>query len=128
MTNTPATTINWPTLTDYFLSRLAERSTWTGFIALFTAAGMALRPDVAEQVATTGAAIAGLVLLLSKDKPPLSVTVNPVVKIATTESFDPVTQNLTLTLNTDARQASEEIAGLSETIYQHVASGKAIPR
>lgn len=73
--------IDWKGLVEFALARLSERSTWTGMIAIATAAGMAIAPDLAEQVATAGAAIAGVVLLLTKDKP--QVTVQPVLVVET---------------------------------------------
>lgn len=73
--------INWRGLRDYLLLRLMERSTWTGLIALATAAGMTIAPQVAEQIAAFGAALAGLVLVLSQERP--TVVVKPVVTLVT---------------------------------------------
>lgn len=63
----------------YALARLSERSTWIGFIGLFTAAGITIAPELAEAFASAGAGVAGLLLMLTKDKP--TITVNPVITV-----------------------------------------------
>jgi len=52
---------------DYILNRLAERSTWQGFVALLSAFGIAARPDLIEALITLGLAAAGLINVLFPD-------------------------------------------------------------
>lgn len=51
----------------FLTSRLKERSTWLGIIAVVTAAGIALTPEQTEAIATAGAAIGGLVAVFTAD-------------------------------------------------------------
>ena len=51
----------------YIYSRLKERSTWLGLIALATACGATIETVLAEQIIAAGMAIAGLVGVLTKD-------------------------------------------------------------
>ena len=51
----------------YIFSRLKERSTWRGLIALATACGATIETVLAEQIIAAGMAIAGLVGVLTKD-------------------------------------------------------------
>ena len=51
----------------YIFSRLKERSTWLGLIALATACGATIETLLAEQIIAAGMAIAGLVGVLTKD-------------------------------------------------------------
>lgn len=51
----------------YIFSRLKERSTWLGLIALATACGATIETVLAEQIIAAGMAIAGLVGVLTKD-------------------------------------------------------------
>lgn len=53
----------------YLLERLRERSTWLGLTATLTALGVGLDPTCLDQVATAGAALAGLILALMPDPP-----------------------------------------------------------
>lgn len=52
---------------SYIFSRLKERSTWLGLIALATACGATIETLLAEQIIAAGMAIAGLVGVLTKD-------------------------------------------------------------
>lgn len=52
---------------SYIFSRLKERSTWLGLIALATACGATIEPLLAEQIIAAGMAIAGLIGVLTKD-------------------------------------------------------------
>ncbi len=52
----------------YILSRLKERSTWLGLIALVTACGAQIETALAEQIIAVGMAVAGLVGIVTKDK------------------------------------------------------------
>lgn len=54
----------------YLLARLAEASTWRGLIALATAGGIAISPDLAEAIVAAGLACIGLVGALTPDAPP----------------------------------------------------------
>ena len=51
----------------YIFSRLKERSTWLGLIALATACGATIETVLAEQIIAAGMAIAGLIGVLTKD-------------------------------------------------------------
>ena len=51
----------------YIFSRLKERSTWLGLIALATACGATIETVLAEQIIAAGMAIAGLVGVFTKD-------------------------------------------------------------
>ena len=53
----------------YIFSRLKERSTWLGLIALATACGATIETVLAEQIIAAGMAIAGLIGVLTKDSP-----------------------------------------------------------
>lgn len=84
--------IQWTLLKDYTLQRLSERSTWVGLIGLATAAGITISPALGEQIASVGAATAGLLLLVTRDKPTTvnHTTVNPVtVQVMTTDVVPP---------------------------------------
>ena len=52
---------------SYIFSRLKERSTWLGLIALATACGATIETVLAEQIIAAGMAIAGLVGVFTKD-------------------------------------------------------------
>ncbi len=51
----------------YIFSRLKERSTWLGLIALATACGASIETVLAEQIIAAGMAIAGLIGVFTKD-------------------------------------------------------------
>lgn len=51
----------------YIFSRLKERSTWLGLIALATACGATIETVLAEHIIAAGMAIAGLIGVLTKD-------------------------------------------------------------
>lgn len=53
---------------QFILDRLKERSTWAGLVAVATAAGVSLSPDLQEAIAVTGMSVAGLIMILTKDK------------------------------------------------------------
>ncbi len=52
----------------YLLSRLKERSTWLGIIAIVTALGAQIETALAEQIIAVGMAVAGMVGIITKDK------------------------------------------------------------
>ena len=55
---------------NWWLTRFREPSTWRGLVWLATVAGLSLRPDQAEAIATAGMALAGLLgVFLSDDRP-----------------------------------------------------------
>jgi len=53
----------------FITSRLKERSTWLGIIAVVTAAGVAVTPEQTEAIAAAGAAIGGRVAVFTSDAP-----------------------------------------------------------
>lgn len=55
---------------QFLLNRARERSTWIGIISFLGSVGVALKPDMAEAIASTGIAIAGLIMAVTKDKAP----------------------------------------------------------
>lgn len=53
----------------WLLARLSEGSTWRGAIWLLTALGVSLSPEAWQYITTIGMAAAGLIGVLTKDKP-----------------------------------------------------------
>lgn len=53
---------------DYILQRGKEASTWRGLVALVTAVGISVSPELAEAVVATGLAFIGLLGVFTKDK------------------------------------------------------------
>lgn len=53
----------------FILARLSEASTLRGFLMILTAAGVALKPEVADAIVAVGIALAGLVGVLMPDAP-----------------------------------------------------------
>ena len=53
----------------FILARLSEASTIRGILMCATAAGMALKPEVADAIVAVGIALAGLVGVLMPDAP-----------------------------------------------------------
>lgn len=53
---------------DYALDRLSENSTWRGIIAIATAGGVAIQPDLANAIIALGMAAIGLINVLRKEK------------------------------------------------------------
>lgn len=70
--------IDFPAMGRYALQRLTERTTWIGLIGLVSAAGVAVSPALAEQIAAAGMGLAGVILIVTQDKPKLVVTTNEV--------------------------------------------------
>lgn len=60
-------------IAEYVLSRLSEASTWRGIIALATAAGVALSPELVEAIVAAGLACIGLIGVLAPDLKPEKV-------------------------------------------------------
>ena len=50
----------------YLLSRLGERSTWIGLIAVATGAGVNITPEAATGIITVGSMLAGTVAAVTK--------------------------------------------------------------
>ncbi len=54
---------------SWLLARLKEKTTWAGIINfLVTVIGIKLAPELADSIATAGVAVAGLILLVIKEK------------------------------------------------------------
>ncbi len=54
---------------NWLIARLKESSTWRGLVWLLTVAGITLNPEQTESLIVAGMAVAGLVGVLTKDKP-----------------------------------------------------------
>ena len=52
----------------YGLNRLAERSTWQGIVAIATAAGVSVSPELATQIVAGGAAAVGFINAVFPDQ------------------------------------------------------------
>lgn len=53
---------------DYILNRLAEASTWRGFVMLVTALGVTLDSAQAAAIVSAGMALAGVIAVFVPDK------------------------------------------------------------
>ena len=53
---------------EYIAARLAERSTWLGFVGLLSAFGISLAPTMQDPIITAGVGVASLVSVLTGDK------------------------------------------------------------
>lgn len=53
---------------DFILARGKEASTWRGLVALVTATGIAVSPELTEALVATGLAIIGLLGVFTADK------------------------------------------------------------
>jgi hypothetical protein len=53
---------------DFILERGKEASTWRGLVALVTAAGVAVSPELTEAIVAVGLAIIGLLGVFTADK------------------------------------------------------------
>ena len=54
-------------IAKWFVDRAKEKTTWYGIVALISAAGIAISPELKESVAVAGMAIAGLLATITKD-------------------------------------------------------------
>jgi hypothetical protein len=54
----------------YLVGRLAEASTWRGLVALATAAGVAISPELAEAIIAAGLAGIGVIGVVAPDLKP----------------------------------------------------------
>lgn len=52
---------------NWLLDRLSENSTWRGLIAIATAAGVTIQPDLADAIIAAGLALIGLVNVIRKE-------------------------------------------------------------
>ena len=55
-------------MTAYIIDRLKEASTWRGIIALLTAAGVTISPEMIDQIVAAGLAVMGIIGMVFKDK------------------------------------------------------------
>lgn len=53
---------------DFILERGKEASTWRGLMALVTAVGIAVSPELGEAIVALGLAVIGILGVLTKDK------------------------------------------------------------
>jgi hypothetical protein len=53
---------------DWVLARLSETSTWRGIILVITAAGVTIRPELANQIVALGLAVVGLINIVRKER------------------------------------------------------------
>lgn len=54
---------------DWLVERLSENSTWRGLIALFTAGGITVSPDLATQIIAAGMGLIGIINVFRKAPP-----------------------------------------------------------
>ena len=54
---------------DFILERGKEASTWRGLVALATAVGISVSPELSEAIVALGLAIIGVLGVFTKDKP-----------------------------------------------------------
>ena len=53
---------------QFILERGKEASTWRGLVAVVTAAGISLSPELAEAIVALGLAVIGILGVFTKDK------------------------------------------------------------
>jgi hypothetical protein len=53
---------------NYILERLKEPSTWRGLLALATALGVKLHPEMQEAILSTGLALIGLINMVRVER------------------------------------------------------------
>lgn len=63
--------MNWSGAWEWIKARLKERSTWMGIFALLSAAGLAIRPDLWDAIASVGLVLVGGTAVVTPDKPAL---------------------------------------------------------
>lgn len=54
-------------MATYIIDRLKEASTWRGIIALLTAAGVTISPEMVDRIVAAGLAIMGIIGVFFKD-------------------------------------------------------------
>ena len=67
---------------NWLIERLKEPTTWRGIIWLATALGVSLRPEVWEQIAAVGMALAGLVGVITRENTAIRVELPPIELVA----------------------------------------------
>ena len=60
----------------YLLERLKEPSTWRGLLALLTAVGVKLHPEMQEAILATGLALIGMINVFRKESNDTNTTAN----------------------------------------------------
>jgi hypothetical protein len=55
---------------DIIIEKLQEPSTWRGVIALITAAGVTISPELAAQIIAGGMGLMGIINVVRKEKRP----------------------------------------------------------
>lgn len=55
------------TLVQFALDRAKERSTWVGLIGMLSTLGVALKPELAEAIASVGVAVSSMILVITED-------------------------------------------------------------
>lgn len=53
---------------QFILERGKEASTWRGLVAIVTAAGVSLSPELSEAIVALGLAVIGILGVFTKDK------------------------------------------------------------
>ena len=61
----------------YLLERLKEPSTWRGLLALLTAVGVKLHPEMQEAILATGLALIGMINVFRKESNDTKPAANP---------------------------------------------------
>jgi len=61
----------------YLLDRLKEPSTWRGLLALLTAVGVKLHPEMQEAILATGLALIGMINVFRKESNDTKPAANP---------------------------------------------------
>ena len=51
----------------WFIERAKEKSTWYGIIALVSAAGVVVTPELKESIAVAGVALSAVIAAITKD-------------------------------------------------------------
>jgi hypothetical protein len=89
----------------YIQSRVGERSTWLGIISLLASFGVAIEPDKAALLATIATAIAGAIMVITKDHKPVGqVVLDTVEEIA----HDVVEAKVNLVANAAVAEAAKK--------------------
>lgn len=53
---------------SWILERLKEPTTYLGITAILSSAGIALDPELSQNIQTAGLGVAGIILFITKDK------------------------------------------------------------
>lgn len=90
---------------DFLIARGSEPSTWRGLVWLLAAAGLTLSPEQAAAIMATGAAIAGLIGVFSREH---AVAQNT----GETGAADAGAQTVALNLRLDTTEVADQLARL----------------